>query len=468
MRRFLYIMIAVLFVPAVRAQEKYNVVLEQSKQVSPYEAIYMLMEYQYWRPELPGVYYELGNLCYSLLPTRDPLHHYDELNTLLYQSRLFYGNCLHFAKEQKLPGWQYEEIAQGQKKIEYDQLVRYIRPRMREVQRQQQACDSIHNTFVRMAERYNQCQSMFTAFLTRYTREKTAHLQLLPEERTLLKRLQQSADSLEMDIAAYQQALALQPVKGYQPVFRKEEIALYRLDGLTHTDFLQNDIALWDYSRWVQHFLDEQAEVYERLYTDVEKEYRQLLSQQSAYKSGRTISGHIDESLTGRCARLGLQTPKTDSVAALQTFVRHGAAEQMIAKSNPPQSIREFMPTLLIAAENNSAVRDSAQQLMMEHVIKTAEPLRIMQQPVYTHPVSGETISYKPEAGESVHVLLPDDMLYRCVLSSEQGTRVMVLSREMEPLRTVIMVEQEQPLVFTKLTGNRWALVTDKNVYFME
>ena len=262
MKRYIFISMFYFACLSGIAQEKYSVVLEQSKQLSPYEAIYLLTEYQSWKPELPAVYYEIGNRCYDLLPTRDALHNYEELTTLLYQSRLFYGNCLHFAKDQKLPGWQYAEIAGDAKRIEYAQLEQYIRPRLAEIKRQQIACDSIHNSFVRMAERYNNCQTIFTDFLTHYTREKTAHLQLQPEERAMLVRLQQTADSLEKDIETYQQALTLQAIEGYNPTFRKEEVVLYRLDGLTHTDFLQNDIALWDYSQWVSSFLDEQVNVY--------------------------------------------------------------------------------------------------------------------------------------------------------------------------------------------------------------
>ena len=101
-RIFIIIGLCVCASVCVLAQEKYSVVLERTKTLSPYEAIYELMDYQYWKPELPAVYYELGNRCYSLLPTRDPLHHYTELSTLLYQSRLFYGNCLHFATQHQI------------------------------------------------------------------------------------------------------------------------------------------------------------------------------------------------------------------------------------------------------------------------------------------------------------------------------------------------------------------------------
>ena len=141
MKRSILIVICALILFPTKAQEKYSVVLEQARNLSPYEAIYLLMDYQYWHPEYSNIYYQLGNLCYDLLPTRDPLHHYSELSTLLYQSRLFYGNCLHFAKDQKLPGWQYAELAQGQKRIEYPVLEQYIRPRLEEVKRLQKVVD---------------------------------------------------------------------------------------------------------------------------------------------------------------------------------------------------------------------------------------------------------------------------------------------------------------------------------------
>ena len=447
------------------AQEKYSVVLERSKSLSPYEAIYELMDYQYWKPELAGVYYELGNRCYSLLPTRDPLHHYTELSTLLYQSRLFYGNCLHFAKEQKLPGWQYSEIAEGQKKIEYATLEAYVRPRLKEIERQKEACDSIYHTFCRMSDRYNRCLTLFNTFLGAYTREKTAHLQLQAAEREMLLALQREADSLDTDINAFKQALALQPISGYNPVFRKEEIALYRLDGLTYTDFLQNNIAIWDYSRWVSRFLNEQTEVYERLYADIDREYAQLNNQITRYAAGETISGHFDGSLSGRCERLEYSSPRIDSIRAMQQTIRHASAEQLIAQSAAPQSIRELQPLLQIAASVYGETQDSALTLLTAHLIQMAQPLRVQQSPNYVHPVSGETIRYQAYAGEQVHCLLPDENGFRCVLSDEEGTRVLLLDREMEAIRVATRATNEKPLVYTRIPGNRWVLITDQKIY---
>lgn len=448
--------------------EKYNVVLERTKQLSPYEAIYLLMDYQTSHPEYSNIYYQLGNLSYELLPTRDPLHSYTELNRLLYQSRLFYGDCLHFAQDQKLQGWQYAELANGKKRIEYATLEQFITPRLRDIKRQQTACDSIHRSFIRMSERYNRCQMLFEGFLTRYTREKTAHLQLQPDEYKTLQALKAAADSLDTDITAFRAALALQPVKGYEPAFRKEPILLYRLDGLSHTDFLKNDIALWDYSAWVEHFFREQQDVYERLYADLQREEEQLSLQLKRYQTGRPIAGTTDPSLIGRCERLGLRTPQVDSIRVLQQRVRNAAAEQEIARASAPATIREIVPLLQIAAQCYDTPNDSAFIRIKAHLIAFAQPLRAQMQPTYTSPISGEVLQYETFPGEQVHCLLPDVRGFRCVITDEEGALcVMVLKPNLITDKTPKRIAGEQPLVFTKIPGQLWALITDKNLYFI-
>ena len=421
-----------LFAFSSKAQEKYSVVLEQAQEMSPYEAIYLLMDYQYWHPEYASIYYHLGNLCYDLIPSRDPLHHYSELNTLLYQSKLFYGNCLHFAQDQKLPGWQYAELANGQKRIEYAALEQFIRPRLEEIKHRQIACDSIHFSFIRMSERYNRCQTLFRQFLDRYTREKSAHLHLQPEERLLLQALRLAADSLDTDIAAYRTALSLQAIPSYSPRFRKEPIALYRLDGLTYTDFLQNDIAIWDYSKWASNFLHEQEHVYEQLYSDLEKENRLLATQISDYRKGKEISGKMDGSLLGRCARLELQSPSVDTIRLMQESVLNAFAQQSIAKSPAPKTIREMTPLLQIAAGRRKAAPDSAIVSMKRTLVEMALPLRTPQ-PAYIDPMNGETITF-----------------------------------ETLPGRKPTLQEDEQPLIFTKIPGGVWVLITDKDIYWLE
>ena len=475
--KILFVLLA--FAGIATAQDKYSVVLQKAQSLSPYEAIYMLMDYQQDYPQQANVYYQLGNRCYELLQTRNALYNYHEYKELLYRSKLFYGNCLHFAKDQKLAGWQYSEIAKGEKKIEYSQLESYIRPRLKEVARLQTACDSIHDSFYRLVEQYNNCQLRFSQFLTLYTREKTAHLQLTAEQRTELEMLAREAEPLKKLISNYQSALALEPIEGYNPYFRWQPIELYRLDGLTTTNFLQNDVALWDYALWVAHFLHQQKEQYERLYADVEKEYTRLNATMLQYRAGKKISDRIDATLVGRCARLELRTQAVEAIRAMQTMVQLGALEQQITQAQAPKEERELTPVLQLMSnamnirkelsdKAYSTTADSAMNLIRAQIIRWAEPLAITQQPVYTSPISGEITRYTPAQGENVYALLPSATGWRCVVIDEtnQETRVKELDESLRFIKDLLRAPNEQPLLFTSLPNGRWVLITNTNTHF--
>ena len=129
-------------------------------------------------------------------------------------------------------------------------------------------------------------------------------------------------------------------------------------------------------------------------------------------------------------------------------------------------SIREIRPILQIAASVYGETPDSALSQIKAHLIRMAQPLSIQHAPTYIHPVTGETIRYTAYAGEEVHCLLPDENGYRCVLSDENGTRVLCLNRDKEVTRMVMQAPNEKPLVYTRIPGNRWVLITDQNLYF--
>ena len=459
------------------AQDKYNAVLEKTSQLSPYEAIYLLMDYQQDHPQQASVYFHLGNLCYDILPSRDPLHHYRELNELLYRSKLFYGNCLHFAQDQKLPGWQYAVIANGEKKIEYDALKTYLQPRIDEVARRQKACDSIHNSFYRLVEQYNRCQHLFSQFLSQYAREKTAHLHLTDSQREDLERLAEEAEKIPSLIEAYQQALTLEPIRDYNPSFHWLPIELYRLDGLTTTDFMQNNIRLWDYYHWVEHFLREQNEQYERLYADVETEYEHLSLELKRYTIGAKVNGKVDESIVGRCARLELETPHAQALSSLQALTQLGHIEQQIGDSKKLNSVRELIPLLQLVRDGEKQEKkitapslrptgDSAMALIRTHIAGLAQPLSLTQQATHTSAINGEVMQYNALEGEHVFSLLNMTDGWRCVVVEDGTNEVKVLDLNYMLIQrgTALRLQGETPFVITAMPDGGWALVTDKNI----
>ena len=173
-------------------------------------------------------------------------------------------------------------------------------------------------------------------------------------------------------------------------------------------------------------------------------------------------------SVIGRCDRLGLQNAQVDSIRAMQQTVLNAAAEQAVTKSTAPKSIRELIPLLQIASERREAKPDSAIQRMKEQLIAFAQPLRVQQQPTYTSPVSGDVLHYETYGGEQVHALLPDTKGFRCVVfEADSSTSVLALRPNLFFERRIQRYNNEPPLVFTKIPGQLWALVTDKNIYFI-
>ena len=478
MRKRLIILL-LLCAACMMAQEKYSEVLEKAEQLSPYEAIYLLMDYQQTHPNQASLYFHLGNLCYDLIPSYDPLHNYKELTELLYRTKLFYGNCLHFAKDQKLPGWQYATIAKGEKKIDYVTLSNYLQPRLDEVVRKQKACDSIHNSFYRLVEQYNRCQNSYSLFLSYYAREKTAHLQLTPQQREDLDILAQEASKLNELKESYLKALSLEPINAYNPSFHWKAIELYRLDGLTATDFLQNDITLWDYQRWVEHFLKEQDDLYQRLYSDVQDEYERLSFEIKQYTRGTKISGKTDESIAGRCARLELTSQQAQALSSMQSLIHVGYIEQQIGETKTVSTLRELVPLLLLAREAEShhpkitipdfqPTGDSAIALIRAHMARLAQPLSITQQSTYTSTINGEVIKYDTPEGERTFSLLNMTDGWRCVVIEEEQNALKVIDlNSLLIMRSVIFrVFNETPLVITAMPEGGWALITDKKIHW--
>ncbi len=266
----------VLLAVPVAAQEKYTDLLQRTQTLSPYEALYQLNEYQQTHPAFANVYYQMGNITYTLIPTYNPLRDYHELSLLYYQTRLYYGNCMHFAAKATQKAQLYPDIPNHGNHLSLEALKGYLQPRMDSVLLWAARTDTLHNRFYRMVDNYNTCRSMFTAFMEHNTREKNAHLMLDSAGRQQLTDIHRYAEQLNTDIALFQQALTVAPIRGYEPRFVFTPIELYRLDGLTSTNFLQDTVRLWDYGAWTTRFMQTQDSVYQVLYDDIVHEHRTM------------------------------------------------------------------------------------------------------------------------------------------------------------------------------------------------
>ncbi len=300
---------AVSSVAFAQSTERYSDLIQRTETLPAYEAMYYMLDFQRSHPDNAPIYYRLGDAVYALLPSKDALHNYEERNELIYRARLFYGNCLHFLGGRMPRGETFPTITPADKKLEYSDIDAYLRAHLDTLNRWRAETDTLHNRFYRMVDSYESCRQLFLQFMQRYPSEKLAHLCLTEDDRDHLFRLRRINQEFEQQKALFEQALQASPVPYYTPEFRKVSIATYRLDGVTPSDFLANDIPLWDYEGWASAFLDIQKNTYLVLMRDLAQEYTQLNHGMQRFREGQSIEMEAQPRLPYRLERYDYQSP---------------------------------------------------------------------------------------------------------------------------------------------------------------
>lgn len=267
------------FSSAIFADEYSDLILSISNK-QPYEASFLLKQYQETNPSFGNVYYQMGKIFYEMIPTAHPLYDFSEISLYMYNARLYFGNCLYYANADEINKYlqYYSDISTNRKSLTYEELSSVLKEKIAKIKTSEQNLKSLYDSFYTMVDRYNHCTSLFSQFNKQYIKIKNAHLLISEEDRQLLTDLELNSDTLKTFISDFQKALKSYPIEGYEPKFTFQLIDFYRLDGLTSSDFLQNDIRLWDYSSWVKTFLSENKKQIEPWRKDMNKEQKRLAS----------------------------------------------------------------------------------------------------------------------------------------------------------------------------------------------
>ena len=269
MKKLIFVIVIWCGICSLHAQPSYKELNARLPQLAPHEALYWLGDYQSFFPSQPHPYYQMGSISYKLIIGENPLLDYNELKLCLYNTKLYYGNCLHFAENQSIKTEYYPGVPYRGNKLTYEELQSFLSARIDTVNSITQRVDALYSGFYNLVEQYNRCVALYTQFVSQYDCQKNAAFLLTEEDNTLLADLQQKADSLPGLIETFQTALKDYPIDAYSPSITFRSIELYRLDGLTAADFLQNKVVLWDYAEWVRNFSKNRQENIERLRTDI-------------------------------------------------------------------------------------------------------------------------------------------------------------------------------------------------------
>lgn len=348
--------------------EKYNDLITRTEGLPPYEAMYHMLAYQRFHPEQAPIYYRLGDVVYSMLPSKDALHNYDERAELLYKARLFYGNCLHFLEGKVPRGEAFPTVKPAGSRLEYADLEKYLRAHLDTINRWRAETDTLHSRFYRMVDSYESCRQLFLGFMNKYPSEKLAHLCFTLEDRDNLRQLTRLTLQMEQDKELFLKALEASPVPYYNPQFRSLPIAVYRLDGITSSDFLANDIPVWDYAAWTNSFLDVQQRTYLTLMKDLVREFTTLDNGIERFRQGQSIQLEPDRRIPNRMECFDYNSP-------LAAFIR---LEQMVAAAT-----MQAADSLTAGEQINDSelsLRITANIEAKQHAAETENMLRTLKQ----------------------------------------------------------------------------------------
>ena len=267
--KFLIVLTISSVVCSLNAQESWSHLVQRVASLSPNEAAYQIEPFLQLFPKNPAPYYYIAELNYNMCSHLNPLRENNELRTRIYNVRLYFGNFKHFAEHNSQKASDYPMIKTSRKTINADSLYSIVDEKLKEIENIDKRTKNLYDNFYKMVNQYNRCLQIFSEFTSNYQREKNAHLLLSDDDYTLLKQLKAIADSLPQNIELFQNALKAYPIPEYQPDITFQSINLYGLEGLTSTNFLRNDIVLWDYADWVNTFLTEQTTTYSAIYRDI-------------------------------------------------------------------------------------------------------------------------------------------------------------------------------------------------------
>ena len=233
---------------------KYKDIHYELQNMSKIEAYNILREYQKQDPLHANTYYQLGIITQYLAQTFDPLTDYKNLSYFTYHANLYYGLALKYLdeKEAKKNRDLYNDVtpAEGEKKVNYTQILNSLNKKIADVKEFDTNINSIRTNYFGAVRNYSNSLNSFKDIVDKNSQLKNIYLTADSELITKIENIGTHFDSTLYYFEDYKKAIAKFPIKNYHQTYTFDSINTYMLDGLTKSNFLKNNIILWNYKIW--------------------------------------------------------------------------------------------------------------------------------------------------------------------------------------------------------------------------
>ncbi|NPA69008.1 MAG: hypothetical protein GXO50_10405 [Chlorobi bacterium] len=284
--------IIILLIPVIlsassklKYEDVYKVVLSGDKE----NAYTMLLAYQKQDPDFANVYFQLGLIAEDWAFEFNPYTEFYYTKLFIYNTKLYFNLAKLYLKDEKNKNRSYYKnapvIPKG-KKLQIEDINQYIDSQVEKIKDYEKHVIKIINLYNKSSDSYNECVSTFMKINSDYAKIKNIYLSDDKQLEKDMTKLKSDFDSTLIYFKKYKTALAEYPLNRYNQNYRLKDIITYRLDGLTYSGFLNDDILLWNYGKWVENVRNIKETVIKNNREEIFKQDKQIKQKIKALEYG--------------------------------------------------------------------------------------------------------------------------------------------------------------------------------------
>ncbi len=293
----IFILVQVAF--TVQGQRlKYKDIYEQLLTKKPEEVYSLLQEYQKKDPLHVNTYFQLGVISQKWTKDYDPLIKLEEVNFFIYNTDLYFGLAKSKLTEKEIrKNKKYyrnvESITQDSK-LSIENLSIYIDKQLDNNRLHEENILVITDNYEKSVSNYNKCVEIYLDINRKYNKLKDIYMMA---DQTFLDQLESLSSTFDSTLYYFQEyslSITNYPINEYRQKMNLIPIVTYRLDGLTSSDFLQNEISVWDYRSWVAEIRKVLDSDIQNMRDEIEAKNKKLNAEITELKRMKTFDNTLE------------------------------------------------------------------------------------------------------------------------------------------------------------------------------
>lgn len=240
-----------------------------------------------------NAYWQLALICDYWAQNADPLTQTIDIKYYIERAKKYYNLADSVANDKDIRKNKeyYTLIESDKRRIELEDVKKDIGERLVKLSDFEALFLNLTKNYNNSVGNYNRCFEIFINLNRKYTILNDLLLDGNEQLYAKLDSLSNHFDSCLIYLKKYQFLLEKYPQKKYKQQYSLKEINIYRLDGLTPVNFLENKLKLWNYKKWASNVKVKLHETMKLIISNIDKteEYLNIhinqLTDSSAYKS---------------------------------------------------------------------------------------------------------------------------------------------------------------------------------------